>query len=184
MIIMRRPFVVRGLAGFGILLLVLTVGQGLCLADMKTNSWQGLTFQTPAAFSAPMEIGMGAVSFLYPAKASMAKAQFEITMVTIKKEQQEKMGMDDAGLLNYAKSTYLATAKPAQKYKERKILGRAVKGEVQEKSIPKKSRLESYLITLADGTKVVLAFTIDVKMPKKDAEGISDAVARTLTESK
>jgi hypothetical protein len=150
---------------------------------MKTNSWQGLSFQTPVAFSAPMELGRGAVSFLYPAEASMAKARFEITLVAIEKKQQENMGMDDAGLLNYAKSTYLATAKPAQKYKERNILGRTVKGEVQEKRIPKKSRLEAYLITLAGGDKLVLAFTMDANMPEKEAEGICDAVARTLKAS-
>lgn len=165
-------------------LVVVTGLMGICgdpgSDDLQSYTWESVAFQAPVAFSGPEELGLGTVVFTHPPSATPAQAQFEITLTLIDAQQVEAMGMDDAGLLTYVKSTYHATAKPAEGHIEREIDGQPVQGETVNKSIPKKSRLELYLIPRSDGSKLVLAFTVDDGMPKDQAEEIAGIVASTL----
>jgi hypothetical protein len=145
----------------------------------KTYSWQNLSFETGVEFSEPQKAGVDAVSLFYPASASLDDTLFTITLVEIPRQMQEESKMTDAELVGYVKSVYLATALPAKESKERQILGKAVKGEVQEKTIPKKSRLEVYLLTLAN-KKVVISFSSDAKMEQETVEKIISTLAKSL----
>ena len=95
---------------------------------------------------------------------------------------QESFGNNDAEIMNYVKTTFLATSQPAEKKVERTFLGAKVAGEAQSNTIPKKTELELYLVTLSDGDKIAVGFTRDAAMAPEAAEGIVDLAARTFKE--
>ena len=177
---MRGGLIKSIILGLGIVGILLGVCAGPGWAENKSYTWKNVGFQSPVEFSGPEKLGMGAVFFTHPPNAAPKQAKFEITLVLIKAQQIQAMGMDEAGLLAYVKSTYLGTAKPAEGHKERTINGSPVKGEVLSKKIPKSSSLELYLIPLPDGGKLALGFTACASLAKDEAEKIAGAVAESI----
>lgn len=81
-----------------------------------------------------------------------------------------------AGLMQYGKSTILATAKPAEKTVTRKIFGKKIKGEVLKMKIPIPSYAEAYIIPLK-GTKQYLFLGI-----KADATAVPEAIEEIIAQ--
>ena len=162
--------------------LSLSMGPAAWGAETFSHSWGGVGFQTPLAFSKPMDIGMGAVALANPPQAGPGQGGLVITLVAVPKDLQESMGNNPAEVMNYVKSTYLGTAKPAQGARERTFLGQVVKGEVQQMSIPKPGELEVYLVPLSGGDKMAVALTRDQKTPAAEAAKVMDMVAKTFKE--
>ncbi len=143
---------------------------------------RGLTFQIPLKLSPPVKAGLDATSFFFPDKAESGKEKFEMMLVFLDKEMMESAGMNDEELLQYVKTTYLGSAKKAEKKLERKALGKTLQGEWQKTSIPRKATLEIYLIPLKDGSKLSVAFRSYEGMDEKESEKVIKAFFDTLAE--
>lgn len=144
------------------------------------QSWKSLTFSTPVPFSAPAKVGLDAVALLHPATATLADARFSITLVELSAAMQKEMGLDEAGLLDYVKTTFLGASQPPTGHKERTILGRASKGALLAQTIPRPSRLELHLIPLEGGARLALAFRHDESLPVAEVAAIVEGVCASL----
>jgi hypothetical protein len=136
----------------------------------------GLKATPTLPFSAPQNAGLDALRVVHPANAKAGGEKLSLTAVAFPKDS----GMTDAELLDYVKTTFLATS-DAGKPVERTLLGKKVKGQALEKKIPSPSFAEVYVTTKKAGDKVVLAF---VFLPSfaKDAEAAISAIAASLKE--
>lgn len=144
------------------------------------QSWKSLSLSTPVRFSAPTKVGLDAVALLHPAAAKLADATFSITLVELSAAMQKEMGLDEAGLLDYVKTTFLGTSLPATGHKERTILGRTSKGALLAQTIPRPSRIELHLVPLAGGARLALAFRHDEAMPAAEVAAIVEGVCASL----
>jgi hypothetical protein len=88
-----------------------------------------------------------------------------LTFVLFTKEDQEAMKMNDSELMDYAKTTFFGTSKPAESISERTILGNTSVGESISVKIPVASDLEIHLITTSLGEKYCIGFKSPVEMP-------------------
>jgi len=86
--------------------------------------------------------------------------------------------MSDSGLINYGKSTYMGSAKPATGKTSRLFFGTPLEGTLQTTSIPTPSTLETYLLTLADGKKVFVG--IKYSLPKDEADTIINTIGASM----
>ena len=136
----------------------------------------GLKAAPPIAFSAPENAGLDALRVVHPADAKAGGEKLSLTAVAFPKDS----GMTDAELLDYVKTTFLATS-DAGKPVERTLLGKKVKGQALEKKIPSPSFAEVYVATNKTGDKVVLAFVFPASFAK-DAEATISAIAASLKE--
>ncbi len=163
------------------LIMILLFLSMLLSAEDFSYKWGNISFILPADFSLPEKAGLNSVQLSYP-KSSNNKELAFIILVRFTQEQQKEMRMNDKALLDYAKSTYFATAKRAESTKERIFFGKKVKGDIQAKNIPKKSTLEAYMINLPSGVKLAAGFTFYENINSKTSEEIVSRFAATLTE--
>jgi len=161
----------------------ISVGSTAWGAEVFKHSWGKVAFETPVDFSKPEEIGMGAVALTSPSDSPQGKGNLVITLVYVPKDMQESMGNNPAAVMTYVKSTYLGTAKPAQRAKDITFLGQVVKGEVQAMTIPKPGELEVYLVRLSGGDKVAVALARGQDIPAAEAAKVMGMVAKTFKES-
>jgi len=117
-----------------------------------------LTFNSSVEFSTPFEVGLNAQQFSFPANVDEDSILLHITFVKFDVESQKNMNMTDADFLNYTKSTFLGTSKPAETTKIRQIMEKNSFGEILKTKIPTPSNIEIHLITLPDNTKFVIGF--------------------------
>jgi hypothetical protein len=89
-----------------------STGVTMCIGAPARHSYavHGVKFETMAEFSAPARAGVDAIYMMYPGNSKQGAELMSITAVLFTKETQKKMGMNDAGLLNYTKTTFLGTA--------------------------------------------------------------------------
>ncbi len=151
-------------------------------AATHTNTWWKVSFDTPVSFSSPKEIGVDAVSLLHPPDSGLGKAGMEIVLIAVPKEMQEAFNDNDTEILNYVKTTFLAVNGPAKEKVTRSFLGTKSAGERHTTTIPQSKSIDVYLLTLADGDKVALAFVRGAAMTEDAAERIGALVASTLKE--
>ena len=96
---------------------------------------------------------------------------------------REGMGMkSDDELAGYVKSTFLGTAKPAERAVERTFMGKKVAGGVQNVKIPRKAELTLFLIPLSGEDTLALALVRDASVPPDEAESVLATISRTITE--
>lgn len=136
----------------------------------------GLKVSPPIAFSAPAPAGLDALLVVHPADARAGGEKLSLTAIAFPKDS----GMTDSDLLDYVKTTFLATS-DAGKPVERSFLGRKVKGQALEKKVPAPSRAEVYVVTRKGGDKVVLAFVFGLGFAT-EAETAIAGIASTMTE--
>ena len=163
-----------------LIVILLFLSMNITAADFSYN-WGKISFKLPADFSQPEKAGLNAVQLSYP-KGSTDKELAFIILVRFTPEQQKEMKMNDKALMSYAKSTFFATAKPAESSKERMFFGKRIKGDIQAKKIPKKSTLEAYLIVLPSGDKLAAGFTFFENINIKLSDDIVSRFAETLSE--
>jgi hypothetical protein len=168
-------------------LTMLWIGSSFLAADsvhLDVVAIAGVTLLTPVPFSQATSIGLDAYSSLYPAAAKPGSEAFEIALVFFSAQMQSETGFSEREMHNYARSTFLALGTPPETSKTRKFAGKEIKGNVDATSIPRPARWESYLLSLADGRKLVLAFKASAAMDKSLAEQIIVAAAASFTEIK
>lgn len=165
----RRPC----LALLAMVLASVVVAPDARAADLTLH---GLKAAPPIPFSAPEEAGLDALRVVHPADAKAGGEKLSLTAVAFPKDS----GMSDAELLDYVKTTFLATS-AAGKPVERSLLGRKVTGQALEKKIPAPSLAEVYVATKKGGDKVVLAFVLAPGF-SEEAEAAIAAIAATLRE--
>ena len=136
----------------------------------------GLKAAPPIPFSAPENAGLDALRIVHPADSRSGGEKLSLTAVAFPKDS----GMTDAELLDYVKTTFLASSNVGTPV-ERTLLGRKVKGQAIEKKIPSPSLAEVYVATKKAGDKVVLAFVFPISF-QKDAEAAITAIAASLKE--
>jgi len=136
----------------------------------------GLEFTPPIAFSAPAPAGFDALLVVHPADAKAGGEKVSLTAVAFPKDS----GMSDAELLEYVKTTFLATTSSGKPI-ERTFLGKPVKGQALEKKIPAPSSAEVYVVTKKNGDKVVLGFVTSPGFAKEAQEAIA-GIAATMKE--
>jgi hypothetical protein len=145
---------------------------------------EGVALMTPMPFSKASSIGLDAYSCLYPAGAKLGSEEFEIAFIFFSTQMQSETGFSDREMLDYARSTFLGLGLPAKESKTRVFAGKEVKGDMDATSIPRPARLEIYLLPLADGRKLALAFKASAAMDKALAEKIIAAAAASFAEKK
>lgn len=136
----------------------------------------GLKFTPPIAFSAPAPAGLDALLVVHPPDAKAGGEKVSLTAVAFPKDS----GMSDAELLDYVKTTFLATS-ASGKPVERTFIGKPVKGQALEKKIPAPSNAEIYVVTKKNGDKVVLGFVFSPGFSKEAQEAIA-GIAATMKE--
>ena len=136
----------------------------------------GLKFTPPIAFSAPAPAGLDALLVVHPPDAKAGGEKVSLTAIAFPKGS----GMSDAELLDYVKTTFLATS-AAGKPVERTFLGKPVKGQALEKKIPAPSNAEIYVVTKKNGDKVVLGFVTSPGFAAEAQETIAE-IAATMSE--
>jgi hypothetical protein len=166
------------------LILALTVcSVPFARAEDFQHQWQGVAFSTDIPFSSPQDIGMDAVALTNPPESAPGQALFEITLVAVPKDMLESFGNNPAEVLGYVKSSFLATAKPAERTVERTFLGAPVAGEAQGLNIPKPADLEVYYVPLSRGGGMVVAFSTDPSLDQSQAETTKEMVASGFRET-
>jgi len=136
----------------------------------------GLKFTPPIALSAPAATGLDALLVVHPADAKAGGEKFSLTAVAFPKDS----GMNDIELLDYVKTTFLATSAPGKPV-VRTFLGGKVTGKAMEKKIPSASNAEVYVVTKKNGNKVVLGFVFSPGFAK-EAETTIVGIAATMKE--
>lgn len=143
-------------------------------------SLHGLTFESSAEFSAPEKAGLDALMVLHPRKAKPGKEKLGITAVLYTRGTQKAMGMGDAALLSYTRTTFMGAAAPGKPI-ERVFAGKKVRGDVVEKKIPVPTTIETYVLTLSNGSKVGISFNY-IPQFKADADRIIAEIAASIRE--
>ncbi len=165
------------------LILALTVCCApLACAEDFQHQWRGVAFTTVIPFSSPQDIGMDAVALTNPPESAPGQALFEITLVAVPKDMLESFGGNPADVLAYVKSSFLATAKAAERTVERTFLGAPVVGEAQGLSIPKPADLEVYYVPLSEDGGMVVAFSTDPSLDANQAETTKAKIASSFHE--
>ena len=159
-----------------VLLAAATAALGAVAASPAVLDLHGLKSSPPIPFSAPEGAGLDAVRVVHPATAKAGGEKLAVTAVAFPKDS----GMTDAELLDYVKTTFLATSAPGRKV-VRAFLGKEVAGQGLEKKIPAPSLAEVYVVTKKGGDKVVLAFVFAPGFAK-EAEPAIAAIATTMRE--
>ncbi len=140
-----------------------------------------MAFNSSFVLSERENIGVEAQQFIYPADATEDKILLQAIFVKFDVEAQTKLNMTDAELINYAKTTFLATGKAAESLKERKIMGNISAGEILKTKIPIPSNIEIHLITLPDTTKLAISFKSVSSIDASELEKIIDEITSSLT---
>ncbi len=136
----------------------------------------GLKSTPSIPFSAPEPAGLDAVRVVHPPGAKPGGEKLALTAVAFPKDS----GMTDSELLDYVKTTFLATSAPGRRV-VRTFLGREVAGEGLQKKVPAPSAAEVYVVTKKGGDKVVLAFVFEPGFADRTEQAIA-AIASTMKE--
>jgi hypothetical protein len=163
-------------------LVVLITAAVLVSAAEKIHvfSLHGIKFKTGIEFSPPARAGVDALMMLHPRNAKPGKEKLGITAVLYTRDTQKLMGMGDPGLLNYTRSVFLGVA-AAGKPIERVLAGKSVRGDVVEKKIPAPMTVETYVLTLSNGSKVGIAFSYSPQF-KTDADRVIAEIGASMKE--
>lgn len=125
---------------------------------MFTTTLSGIEFKTSHEFSEPLKAGLDTYLLTYPKSVKPEDEKMSLTLAFLSAKAQKEMGMTDSELLQYAKTTFLATSKPGNPQKL-DFFGKSVSGEILQKKIPAPSTLEVFLLPLKNGDKMVIGFS-------------------------
>lgn len=167
---------------FTAVILAILLGFSTTSAQNFSNSWNGISFNTPIEFSAPTKLGLNAVSLVAPPESVSGESRMELTLVAVPPDMAEGMENDTELILGYLKGTFLATGKPGTKIESRNFLGKSVEGESISSTIPKPGELAYYLVPLQEGALMLIALRWDAASTMEDAAAILDVIAETLQE--
>jgi len=159
--------------------LMLAAASGFGISGQITQM-HDLTFNTTIEFSVPAAAGLDALRIVHPKDAKSSAEKMSITAVRFPADAVGAGGMSDAELLEYVKTTFLATSVAGTQV-ERTFLTQKIMGEALVKSIPAPARAEVYVVSLKTGAKVVLGFVFAPDFAAQAGQVISE-VASSLSE--
>ncbi len=136
-----------------------------------------LSFETSINFFEVENAGLDAKIFVYKENET---EYLTLTFVFFSLETQKNLPFNDFELLNYVKTTFLGTSKPAFSQKERTIFNKKSQGEVLSTKIPVPSDLEIHLFSFENGEKICIAFKSLQEMPQTKRESIILEVLNNL----
>jgi hypothetical protein len=164
------------------LFLFLAFGSGCQTSDQFPQSWGPVAFETPVAFSAPLEIGLDAVSLVHPAESKPGQAKMELTLVHAPVDMIQSLGSIEE-LRSYMITTFLGFSDTDGATLERSFLGKPVQGWKADVTIPAPGTQYGYLVPLRDGGMLLIALRIALETTKEDATHVLDMIAETLRET-
>ena len=136
-----------------------------------------IQFDVEGKISEPEKIGEDTFRLITGEKANPS---IELIFKKYDKKSIEGMGWDDKYILQNFKSSYLGTSKPKETEKERNFLGSKVIGEIQNTKIPKKKRIEAYLISLPNGNKLGFATRSNPEIEENVIDKMIQSIETTL----
>ncbi|MBL0174022.1 MAG: hypothetical protein IPP94_01950 [Ignavibacteria bacterium] len=148
-----------------------------------SSAWRGVAFETPVAFSAPIDAGLDAVALVNPPDQTLGKGRMELTLIAFSKEMQESLGGSDADCYSYALAVFFGSTAAAKDAGMRAFLDKAIVGRTFSKSIPSAQTVEIYLVPLSDGSKIAIAVSRFQGVSEKEAEDVMLALSRTFRET-
>jgi hypothetical protein len=160
------------------------LGVALCVAGSACQSStppalrvaaQGVSFETPVAFSQPAHVGLEAAELDFPSTAKMGADSLHITLVRLEPQQPPRT---DEQRLDAARGAFFGTVGPVKAYKDRMFLGQVVHGDVD--SPDGSTKQELYLVPLDGARRLVVGFVWTGALPDDEAERIIATVARTM----
>lgn len=150
---------------------------------MFTTKIQTISFSTSVELGQPFNAGLDAYRVNFPASAGIGHELFSVAAVFFSHEAINIMQIDDKGLLNYCKATFLGTTKPALSSSEINVAGKKCYFEKIAKTIPEKSTVLAFVYTLKTGSKVITAFEHNEKYDSTTAEIIFSEIANSFREN-
>ena len=150
-----------------------------------SSAWRGVAFETPVAFSAPIDAGLDAVAFVHPPDQGIGKGRMELTLIAFSKDMQESLGGSDADCYSYALSVFFGSlgGKVANDSSMRVFLDQVTVGRRFALEIPGQRTVEMTLVPLFDGSKTLIALTRFPGASEKEAEAVMLALSRTFRET-
>jgi hypothetical protein len=150
-----------------------------------SSAWRGVAFETPVAFSAPIDAGLDAVAFVHPPDKGLGNGRMEIVLLAFSKEMQESLGGSDADCYSYALTVFFGAGggKLAKDSSIRVLLDQVTVGRRFSMDIPAQRTVEMYLVPLSDGSKTLIALTRFPGAVEKDAEEAMLSLSRTFRET-
>ncbi|MCZ7556547.1 MAG: hypothetical protein M5R41_09115 [Bacteroidia bacterium] len=152
------------------------------MEETHSYSWWKIAFDLPLQCRGPIELGIGAVAFVYPADSEPGQAKVEITLIAVPADLQNSLDNDQDAILDFVKGTFLGTTSRADENIERTFLGNNIVGDVQNITIPRRGQMETYLIPLSDGDMVAVSVMHAAETAADHSTRVVEALAATLKE--
>jgi len=124
------------------------------------------------------------VALISPAGKKPGNGRLEITLVAVPPDMQAGFGKDDAAIMEYIAGAFLGITDKPKEQRSREFLGKPAAGAVYSSSVPKKRRIEMYLVQLKGGDKAAVAVTGYGSTPVLEMENVMSLFARTLAQRK
>lgn len=163
-------------------LVLALAAQGVSAQTME-QTWGKISFQTALPFSPPLEIGLDAVALIHPPESGMGEEQMEITLARVSQVVQENMNNNDEEVIAYIKTTFFGLTDPASTSVVRIFQGQQITGQSQSIDFPNDAELEYFLVPLADGSKIFVAFKWALNFSREQVEEIISAVSLSFRET-
>jgi hypothetical protein len=142
----------------------------------------GLKFASPVELPVLVDIGASKNTAYSIGIADKNNNQdFEVVFFVVPTAMREAM-LDQKAVLNYGKSTYLASAEPGTEEVKRTFYNKEITGEKQKTTIPEPSVVESYVVELPSGKWLFIGARYKESFSKETAESIISGVLNTLRE--
>lgn len=143
---------------------------------MKSYAVQNLSFTAPEAGIKVSEAGTGVFNIELADPSSPDASGAWITVYFPSAEALKAMPDPLASF----KSTYLGTAKPAEKQVTREVMGKTLTGDWQQTKIPKKLVLEAYRLDISASQTVFIGYRRNPNFDEAAAEAFFKAVSSSL----
>ncbi len=145
--------------------------------DRQIHQARGIVFETPTGFSEVQALKNDTVGVVSNDK------RITVRLMPLAPDQLSFLNMEDAELMNYLKYFFLGINVPSTNYPQRRFFDQPVTGELQiQRNQRGFTTTEIYLVPLAAGHKVAIAFEADDQLPISQVEEAIGTVAQSLRE--
>ncbi|WP_158535226.1 hypothetical protein [Acaryochloris thomasi] len=145
--------------------------------NRQVHQARGLIFETPTGFSEVQALKNDTVGVVSDDR------RITVRVLPLTPDTLSFLNMEDAELINYVKYFFLGINSPSTNYPQRRFFERPVTGELQiQRNQSGFITTEIYLVPLAAGHKVAIAFEADDQLPISEVEETINTVAQSLRE--
>ncbi|MEO0373517.1 MAG: hypothetical protein AAF329_02595 [Cyanobacteria bacterium P01_A01_bin.17] len=145
--------------------------------NRQVHQARGIIFETPTGFSEVQALKNETVGVVSDDR------RITVRVLPLTPDTLSFLNMEDAELMNYVKYVFLGINSPSTNYPQRRFFERPVTGELQiQRNQSGFITTEIYLVPLAAGHKVAIAFEADDQLPISEVEETINTVAQSLRE--